>query len=288
MGILAARVVEYGLQPALLVGALALWLPLRGRPELYLFILVAVQVVLGVLEHFFPARADWVQSPREKLTNLALVTAFTAFAGGVGALYRGALSEPLAELRASLGLDLWPGDSPLATRVLMAFLASELVWYGIHRSEHRFAWLWRVSGHGVHHSFKRLNAINFNANHPLEAFLILIPMSLLTLVLGVGEEAGAASLLVGVNASLVHSNLKLNAKGIGWLFTTNLYHFRHHSRVFEESNTNYGCATIVWDRLFGTFAEGPTRELGIGPSEPRMWEKLLLPVRQPADVTVAP
>jgi sterol desaturase/sphingolipid hydroxylase (fatty acid hydroxylase superfamily) len=56
----------------------------------------------------------------------------------------------------------------------------------------------------------------------------------------------------------VHSNLDLDSKGIGWLFTTNGYHFRHHSRVFEESNTNYGCAAIVWDRVFGTFAEGPT------------------------------
>ncbi len=285
---LVRRAVQYGAQPALLAGALILWLALRGRPELYLFVLVAVQVFLGVLEHLVPARGDWVQSSREKLANIALVLVFTAFAGGASALYRGALSEPLGDLRAGLGLDLWPVDWPLAARVLLAFLASELVWYGIHRSEHRLAWLWRLSGHGVHHSFKRLNAINFNANHPLEAFLILIPMTLLTLVFGVGEEAGAASLVVGVNASVVHSNLKLNTKAIGWIFTTNAYHFRHHSKVFEESNTNYGCAAIVWDRLFGTFAEGTTDELGIGPSEPRIWEKLLFPVRQPADVTVAP
>lgn len=282
------RAVEYGLQPALLAAALLLWHPLRERPELYLFVLVAAQVVLGVLEHFIPARADWVQGPREKLANIALVAVFTAFAGVVTVLYHGGLSEPLGELRASLALDLWPTAWPLAARVLLAFLASELVWYGIHRSEHRFAWLWRVSGHGVHHSFKRLNAINFNANHPLEAFLILIPMTLLTLVFGVGEEAGAASLLVVVNASVVHSNLKLNTRGIGWFFTTNAYHFRHHSKILEESNTNYGCAAIVWDRLFGSFAQGTTQELGIGPSEPRMWEKLLLPIRQPGDVTVAP
>jgi sterol desaturase/sphingolipid hydroxylase (fatty acid hydroxylase superfamily) len=283
-----ARAVEYGLQPALLAGALLVWMPLRERPELYLFVLVAAQVVLGALEHLYPARTDWVQGPGEKLANVALVAGFTAFAGAVTLLYRGGLSEPLGELRAELGLDLWPGDWPLAARVMLAFLASELVWYGIHRSEHRFVWLWRVSGHAVHHSFKRLNAINFNANHPLEAFLILIPMTLITLLFGAGEEAGAASLLVVVNASVVHSNLKLNAKGIGWLFTTNAYHFRHHSKVFEESNTNYGCAAIVWDRLFGTFAQGTTHELGIGPSEPRLWEKLLLPIRQPRDVTVAP
>jgi sterol desaturase/sphingolipid hydroxylase (fatty acid hydroxylase superfamily) len=282
------RAVEYGLQPALLAGALAIWFPFRGRPELYLLVLVAAQVILAIFEHFIPARTDWVQAPREKIATVALVLVFTAFAAGAGALYQGALAQPLRELRANLGLDLWPVDWPLAARVVLAFLTSELVWYGIHRSEHRFAWLWRISGHGVHHSFKRLNAINFNANHPLEAFLILIPMALLTLLFGVGEEAGAASLLVAVNASVVHANLKLDSSCIGWLFTTNAYHFRHHSKVFEESNTNYGCAVIVWDRLFGTFAEGATHELGIGPGEPRMWEKLLLPLRQPSDVTVAP
>jgi sterol desaturase/sphingolipid hydroxylase (fatty acid hydroxylase superfamily) len=283
-----ARAVEYGLQPALLAGALLVWLPQRERPELYLFVLVAVQVVLGTLEHFLPARAEWVQSRREKLANVALVAGFTAFAAAVAALYRSGLSAPLAELRASLGLDLWPSGWPLAARVALAFLASELVWYCIHRSEHRFAWLWRASGHGVHHSFQRLNAINFNTNHPLEAFLILLPLSLLSLVFGAGEEVGGAALLVLVNASLVHTNLKLNARGIGWIFTTNAYHFRHHSRVFAESNTNYGCAAIVWDRLFGTFAEGVPQELGIGPSEPPLWGKLLLPLRQPDDVTVAP
>jgi sterol desaturase/sphingolipid hydroxylase (fatty acid hydroxylase superfamily) len=283
-----ARVVEYGLQPALLAGALLLWLPYRERPEFHLFALLAAQVILGVLESCLPARADWVQGLGEKLANIALVAAFSAFAGVVTWLYRSGLSEPLGELRASLGLDLWPGGWPLPARVMLAFLASELVWYWIHRSEHRFAWLWRVSGHGVHHSFKHLNAINFNANHPLEAFFILIPMTLLSLVFGAGEELGAASLLVVVNASVVHSNLKLNARGIGWLFTTNAYHFRHHSRVLEESNTNYGCAAIVWDRLFGSFAQGTTVEAGIGPSEPRLWEKLLLPIRQPGDVTVAP
>ena len=239
--------VRFGLQPALLAGALLAWLPNRDRPERFLFAVVAAQIVLGVLEHVLPARADWVQSLREKLVNLALVTVFTACAGAVTALYRDTLAEPLGALRAQLGLDVWPTGWPLAARIALAFFASELIWYWIHRSEHHFAWLWRVSGHGLHHSFQRLNAINFNANHPLEAFWILIPATLLALVFGAGEEVGAAVLLVGVNASVAHANLTLTTRGIGWLLTTNAYHLRHHSRVFEESNTNYGCAAIVWD-----------------------------------------
>ena len=283
-----SRAIEYGLQPALLAGALLAWSQYGERADLYLWVMLGVQLVLGTLERVLPARPDWVQGVQEKGANLVVFAAFTLFAGALSAFYRSQFAQPLAAVRAGLGLELWPHGWPIAARVLLAFLASEFIWYWLHRSEHRFAWLWRASGHGVHHSFKRLNAINFNANHPLEAFVILIPMTLVTLLLGAGAEAGAASLLLLVNASVVHTNLKLNARGIGWIFTTNAYHFRHHSSVFEQSNTNYGCAAILWDRLFGTFASGTTREAGIGPSEPRLWEKLLLPFRQPADITVAP
>ena len=31
-------------------------------------------------------------------------------------------------------------------------------------------------------------------------------------------------------------------------------HQLHHSCDFAESNTNYGCGVILWDRIFGTFS----------------------------------
>ncbi len=55
-----------------------------------------------------------------------------------------------------------------------------------------------------------------------------------------------------------------------------------------ESNTNYGCSAIVWDRLFGTFADSRTAEAGIGPTEPTLWQKFLMPVREPLDSKIAP
>ena len=75
---------------------------------------------------------------------------------------------------------------------------------------------------------------------------------------------------------------------IGWVLTTNNYHIRHHSTVLEESNTNYGCSAILWDRVFGTFSEGPVVDAGIGPTEPSTWRKLLMPFREPEDSAVAP
>jgi sterol desaturase/sphingolipid hydroxylase (fatty acid hydroxylase superfamily) len=40
----------------------------------------------------------------------------------------------------------------------------------------------------------------------------------------------------------------------GWLFNTPEWHQLHHSFIYKESNTNFGCTVIIWDRLFGTFS----------------------------------
>jgi sterol desaturase/sphingolipid hydroxylase (fatty acid hydroxylase superfamily) len=130
--------------------------------------------------------------------------------------------------------------------------------------------------------------LNSGLNHPFELIPLLIPSATIGLVFGVGEVALGASLLVATQASIVHSNLNLNNVGIGWIFTTNRYHIHHHSVVLEESNTNYGCAAIVWDRLFGTFVDASTIETGTGPTEPGMWRKFLMPFSEPSDTATAP
>lgn len=80
----------------------------------------------------------------------------------------------------------------------------------------------------------------------------------------------------------------MNTRWIGLLFTTNTYHICHHSAVLEESNTNYGCSAIIWDRVFGTFLHKTISEAGTGPTEPTMWEKLLMPFKEPEDTAIAP
>ena len=236
-----------------------------------------------------PARPDWLPSAARRLRNAALVFALLILTGMVIAMYDSVLRAPLADARAALGLDsVWPYGAPLLLQVLMVFFLSEFIWYWMHRAEHRFTLVWRVSGHGAHHSFKNLGALNFGLNHPLELFFITLPAALVELFFGVGMAAAGAATLGVMQTSVVHSNLRLNTSIIGWLFTTNRYHIHHHSMVLEESNTNYGCAAIIWDRLFGTFADAPTAETGTGPSEPSLAQQLWMPVREPGDTAVAP
>lgn len=280
--------VKYALQPSALILILWYWLSDTGNPLAFAISIGTLHIALGTLEHAIPARPGWLIRGWEWVRNIALVILLTLAIGYVAALYDVALREPLAQLRQSLNLNIWPHHWPLLAQVFMVFFFSEFVWYWFHRAEHRWHLVWRLSGHGTHHAFKRLGALNFGLNHPLEFFLLVLPAALIELTFGVGAAAAGAAILGTAQASIAHSNLDLNTKGIGWLLTTNRYHIHHHSMVLEESNSNYGCSAIVWDRLFGTFSDARTVEAGTGPTEPTLWQKFLMPIREPTDTAIAP
>ena len=256
---------------------------------IYPLILIGVQVVLGIIEYQLPARPDWLLPAKEKTGVILLVVFIFFYSAMVAApFYASTLDPALSDLRNQLGIDLWPHEWPMIPQVILAFFMSELIWYWFHRAEHRWPIVWRLSGHGAHHSFKNLGAINYGANHPLEYFVLLVPSAIVELLFGAGAAIGGAAILLVTQASIVHSNIPTNSKVIGWLLTTNRYHIHHHSLVLEESNTNYGCAVILWDRLFGTFSDKHTEETGIGPSEPNIWNKFLMPIREPTDSQISP
>ncbi|MDE0756892.1 MAG: sterol desaturase family protein [Pseudomonadales bacterium] len=278
----------YCLQPVLLVIVISCWYLDPTREETYLLVIIFVQLVLGFAEQYFSARPAWLISTKEKIRNVALVVVLTMSALAVTELYQAWLSSPLDAVRVSIGLDIWPQDWPLLVQLFMVFFLSELLWYWMHRAEHRWNLVWRLSGHGSHHSFKKLGALNFGLNHPVEYFFIVLPSFLVELTFGVGTAALGAAILTVTQTSIAHANIVSNTRLIGLLFTTGKYHICHHSAVLKESNTNYGCSAIIWDRLFGTFLDKTIDEAGTGPTEPTLWEKFLMPFKEPGDTTIAP
>ncbi|MFT7652721.1 MAG: sterol desaturase/sphingolipid hydroxylase (fatty acid hydroxylase superfamily) [Limisphaerales bacterium] len=282
------RIVKYALQPVLMVAVILCFWLFPDSPLVYPLTILSVQIVLGVFEAWLPSRPNWRQIGWEKVLNVGLVVILTMGAVLAGGFYAELLALPLTNLRQSLGLDVWPHEWPVLVQLFMVFFLSEFIWYWFHRAEHRWPVIWRVSGHGVHHSFKKLEAINFGLNHPLEFSLLVLPSALVELFFGVGLAAAGAGFLTVTLASIAHANLDLNSKVIGWLFTTNNFHIRHHSMVLEESNTNYGCSAIIWDRVFGTFADSKIVEAGTGATEPSLWQKFIMPVREPTDTAIAP
>ena len=284
-----SSVIEYALQPLLLLTAFSFWYFNQQSLIAYPLIVLGVQLVLGFIEYQLPARPDWLLPAKRKIGLILLVIAIFIYSGSIAAPFYAITLDPiLSNMRSFFGIDVWPHHWPMIGQVILAFFLSELIWYWFHRAEHRWSLVWRLSGHGAHHSFKNLSALNFGANHPLEYFVLLVPSAIVELLFGAGAAIGGAAILLVTQASIVHSNIPTNSKGIGWLLTTNHYHIHHHSLVIEESNTNYGCAVILWDRLFGTFSDKNTIETGIGPSEPNMWNKLLIPLKEPSDSQISP
>lgn len=283
------KLVEHLLHPFLLAGTLAIWLAIDNIGTATLVAMLGAQVVLRVCEHLYPAHPHWQQSGSELWTIVAIGIMALVLYGVVSGLYNLWFSAPLSAVRQNVGLYWWPASWPLLAQVLLAFFLRDFIYYWIHRGIHRWAWLWRLSGHGFHHAFGNLHAINFQTTHPLENMLLVVPPVLLALLFGVPESVTlGSSMLILVTASFAHANFHSRAHWLGWIITNSNQHNRHHSNVFEESNTNFACNAIIWDRLFGTYSEGAVQETGIGPTEPSTLSKFLLPFKEPDNIQTAP
>jgi sterol desaturase/sphingolipid hydroxylase (fatty acid hydroxylase superfamily) len=134
------------------------------------------------------------------------------------------------------------------------FFVVEIAYYWLHRYSHEIRWMW--AQHSVHHSAQqislsvayRLGWTQFVAG----PWLFLIPVCWL------GFDPRAVLFMYA--ASLLYQ-FWLHTEAVGrlgwleWLFNTPSHHRVHHAVEPEYLDRNYGGVLIVWDRLFGTFAE---------------------------------
>lgn len=275
--------IENLLHPFLLTGGIVTWFLFNGSPSAFILAILSTHILLRICENHHPSHPDWRQSKNDILIILVITIFGLVFTILVDYLYKSSLSTFISTTGINLSLNLWPNYWPSLIQIFLVYFLSEFVFYWIHRSMHSSGFFWKLSGHGFHHSFKNLHAINFSTSHPFEIFFLAIPSILLTFILGATPEVIiGGQIILSINASLAHSNIQTNSKWIGLIFTTSAQHSRHHSAVFKESNSNYSCNAIIFDRIFGTYSEGPIVDTGIGPLEPNLKEKLLLPFREPS------
>lgn len=277
--------IAFGLQPVILVSALSVWWVMGQDASAVLVVLAAVQALLFVLERLAPAKPQWTQSLPEKLGLFGAAVLLLIISAALSELYGTLLFPALAALRESTDAVIAFGNWPVLLQVTLLYFGSDFLYYWVHRAIHRWPLVWRATGHGMHHAYHRLHAVNFGVTHPFEVLLLALPMILLAAGFGARPEAVAGALVALVaNTSMAHSNLGMNTPIFSFFLTTSDQHRRHHSAVFDESNSNYACNAIIWDRLFGTYSMGPVKQTGIGPRQPGIWELLTLPFGEPKDV----
>lgn len=278
IGQLIRQTIYWALQPLLILMSLYLAHTKASVDTHTIFVLFAF-CAITVLEILFPARPEWRKSTSENAALFGFVFVAGIAYVAIEILYEVSLFEWMTSLRNNWQLDIWPSRWPIIAQVLLVFAAYEFVNYWYHRASHRWGMLWKLSGHSVHHAFKKLNGLNALANHPIEAFFLILPRAIVGFLFG-GEAVGAAFIsLTSVTAILAHSNLNLNSAIVGWFFTTNRYHIHHHSQVMTESNTNFGCVCIIWDRIFGTFQDASTKDTGISDTQPSYKTLFFMPFK---------
>ena len=141
---------------------------------------------------------------------------------------------------------------------VFALLFYDFCYYWLHRAGHRVAVLW--AAHAVHHQSEDYNlstALRQTSSGFLLGWLFYMPMAV----------AGVPPLVFGVVALIdllyqfwVHTQ---QIDRLGWFdrwFCSPSNHRVHHAVNDRYLDRNYGGILIVWDRLFGTFAEEDDRE----------------------------
>ena len=139
------------------------------------------------------------------------------------------------------------------------FLGSEFLYYWQHRASHRIRWMWAT--HSVHHSTTRLNltaAIRLGLTGNLSGnFLFFLPLAL------IGFHPFAIIGMLGINLLyqfFTHTEFAPRLGPLEWVMNTPAHHRVHHASNESCLDRNYGGMLIVFDRLFGTFADAPTHE----------------------------
>lgn len=142
---------------------------------------------------------------------------------------------------------------------LALFLGVEFCYYWFHRASHRVRWLWAT--HSVHHSATHFNlsaAIRLGWTGQLTgAFVFFLPLA------WIGFHPLAVGAMIGlglVYQFFLHSAFDVRLGVLEHVLNTPAHHRVHHASNASCLDRNYGSTLIVFDKLFGTFAEAPKSE----------------------------
>ena len=143
-----------------------------------------------------------------------------------------------------------------AVNIAISVILLDLIYYSIHRLNHRLPFLWRF--HRAHHSDLEVDVTTGFRFHVGEVLLSTSSKMVSVLVLGIsplGVMIFEMALLMA--AQFQHSNIALPAVIERWLrigIVTPPMHIVHHSLRWSEQSSNYGTLFSWWDRLFGSYA----------------------------------
>ncbi|MGK0223145.1 MAG: sterol desaturase/sphingolipid hydroxylase (fatty acid hydroxylase superfamily) [Limisphaerales bacterium] len=265
-------------QPILVLGSATLVATMITQQwmdhKLFAVIMILIPIPFVMLaERIWTKRKDWLLEPKE----MAEDAFWLGCAGLVWVpLYSGYYETPISDGFKAVR-DLAPLQVTLEPETLLGILgsamlvitASSFIYYWLHRVQHESLFWWRI--HATHHHITKMGCMRGDRTHPLEWPTLFLGTPVALALLGANDSvmavAGAFGMWSGV---LNHSNLPLKSMpGYDWIFATAQQHHVHHALERRQSDSNYGCTIILWDRVFGTYCGDDTEgQIGAGKAVP--------------------
>ncbi|XP_058798767.1 alkylglycerol monooxygenase-like isoform X2 [Phymastichus coffea] len=136
-------------------------------------------------------------------------------------------------------------------------LAVDFCYYWVHRANHEVTFLW--VHHQVHHSSEEFNLVVGLRQSVLQqwcSFMFYLPLALF-----IPPSHFVAHHQFNLIYQLwIHTTVIDELGPLEWVLNTPKHHRVHHGCNLYCLDTNYGGVLIIWDRIFGTFAEQRPKE----------------------------
>ena len=136
---------------------------------------------------------------------------------------------------------------------VLAALAWDFCYYWFHRYSHEISILW--AAHAVHHQSEDYNlstALRQTSTGFLFGWIFYLPLFLAGFPLEVLLTVNAVNLIYQF---WVHTQVVRRLGALDYILVTPSNHRVHHAQNERYIDRNYGGMLILWDRLFGTFAD---------------------------------
>ncbi len=149
---------------------------------------------------------------------------------------------------------------------IIAMILVDFCGYWLHRYSHETGILW--AAHAVHHQSQDFNfstALRQESAYPVLGWIFYLPLAFLGLPPDTFAVTGLVVLLYQI---WIHTE---HVGKLGWVdrvFSTPSNHRVHHAINDHYIDKNYGGMLIIWDRMFGTFAEETEEKCVYGTKPP--------------------
>jgi len=138
---------------------------------------------------------------------------------------------------------------------IISIIILDITIYFQHRLFHKNKFLWKL--HSMHHIDPMLDVTSGLRFHPLEILISNFIKVFIVLIFGIPPIAVLIfEIALNSLAMFNHSNININPKieiVLNKILITPALHTIHHSKIFTETNSNYGFSVPWWDKLFHTF-----------------------------------